>query len=100
MNTWTERRQCATGRTWSLATTETAGEHRAPWKRRNCGSPGKPNAGFPPLPPFLGNLANGARFPLSHRAYYDFSPQTEKVKTGEQGCVMKPDTSCAIKSGQ
>ena len=48
-------------------------QNRAPWKRRSYGSPGKPKGGFPPLPQLLGNLANGARFPLSHRAYYDFS---------------------------
>lgn len=51
----TGRRECHRGR-------------GAPWKRRSCGSRGKPKAGFPRLPQLLGNLAQDARFPLSRRA--------------------------------
>jgi transposase len=43
---------------------------RAPWKRRQHGSQRKTKAGFHRLPHSLGNLAEGARFPLSHRADY------------------------------
>ena len=43
---------------------------RARWKRREHGSRRKPKAGFHRLPHSLGNLAKGARFPLSHRADY------------------------------
>ena len=41
-------------------------EHQArrPWKRRDHGPGGKPQTGFPPRPPSLGNPAAG--FPLSH----------------------------------
>src|SRR5215472_10530480 len=44
------------------------GEKQAPWKRREHGSRRKPKAGFHRLPHSLGNLAEGARFPLSHSA--------------------------------
>ena len=40
---------------------------REPWKRRARGSGGKPQTGFPPLPPPLGNPAEPAGFPLFHR---------------------------------
>jgi transposase len=43
-------------------------EGGAPWKSRNHGSRGKPKAGFPLLPQFLGKLAKNASFPLFHRA--------------------------------
>ena len=36
------------------------------WKWRNGGKRGNPKAGFPLFPPFLGNLANNARFPHFH----------------------------------
>ncbi len=38
-----------------------------PWKSRARGSRGKPQTGFPPLPPSLGNPAPAAGFPLFHR---------------------------------
>jgi hypothetical protein len=41
---------------------------KAPWERRVRGRRGKPNPGFPRLPPSLGNLAHPASFPLSHCA--------------------------------
>jgi hypothetical protein len=44
-------------------------EPRKPWK--------SPTAAFPPLPPLLGNLADGARFPHSHR------PDSLRRKEGE-----------------
>lgn len=37
-------------------------EMTEPWKRWKSQT-----AAFPPLPPLLGNLADGARFPHSHR---------------------------------
>ena len=37
------------------------------WKWRNGGKRGNPKAGFPLFPPFLGNLANNARFPHFHQ---------------------------------
>src|SRR5438445_107499 len=39
-----------------------------PWKRRARGDRGKPQTGFPPSPPPLGNPATPAGFPLSHRS--------------------------------
>src|ERR1017187_9681768 len=48
------------------------------WKWRAHGESGKPRAGFPHSPPALGNLANTARFPHSHR---QASPQMGKWKT-------------------
>jgi len=50
---------------------------QAPWKRREYGSRWKPTAGFHRLPHSLGNLAKGARFPLSHRADHGFCPLKE-----------------------
>jgi hypothetical protein len=43
--------------------------NRELWKCRGGGKPGKPKAGFPPFPPPPGNLANPARFPLSHTRF-------------------------------
>src|SRR5262249_22309551 len=40
---------------------------KGPWKWRARGRSGKAKAAFPLLPPSLGNLAKGARFPHSHR---------------------------------
>src|ERR1035441_8506744 len=48
------------------------------WKWRAHGESGKPRAGFPHSPPALGNLANTARFPHSHR---QASPPMGKWKT-------------------
>ena len=53
---------------------------RAPWKRREHGSRGKPKAGFHRLPHSLGNLAQTARFPLSHRADYGFCLEQTQSK--------------------
>ena len=39
-----------------------------PWKRRDDGHRGKPQTGFPPSPPSLGNPATAAGFPLFHRS--------------------------------
>src|SRR5579862_9298720 len=67
-----------------------------PWKRRCRGSRGKPNPGFPPLPPPLGNRP--WRFQLSHRLDDD-SPSLSQTK-GEEGSMTQADISSAIKSGQ
>src|SRR5271170_7139400 len=56
-----------------------------PWKRRCRGSRGKPNPGFPPLPPPLGNRP--WRFPLSHRLDDDF-PSLSQSK-GEEGSMTQ-----------
>jgi transposase len=52
-----------------------------PWKRRACGSGGKPQTGFPPLPPSLGNPAKPAGFPLSHRFDGHCIYSTENTQT-------------------
>jgi len=49
------------------------------WKWRNGGKRGNPKAGFPLFPPFLGNLANNARFPHFHSS--GGSRRMEKWKT-------------------
>ena len=61
-----------------LGSTQTA---TAPWKRWQRGSRRKPKAGFHRLPHCLGNLAEGARFPLFHRADYGLSPVKGKSQT-------------------
>jgi len=48
------------------------------------------NPGFPPLPPSLGNLANGARFPLFHRLHD--SPSLSQTK-GEEGRLKSNRTT-------
>ena len=62
----------------------------APWKRREPGSRRKPKAGFLRLPYSLGNLAQTARFPLSHRANdYDAHSKERKNQgslTGQLVC--------------
>ena len=63
-----------------------------PWKRRDRGSRGKPQAGFPPLPPSLGNLANNARFPLSHRcgSGCPWSKEDEQTQIGKPKGIKRP----------
>ena len=91
---WTAESRCATDRMWwraSAAREDTAGKlSQAPWKRREPGSRRKPKAGFLRLPSSLGNLAQTARFPLSHRADdYDAHSKERKNQgslTGQLVC--------------
>ena len=77
------------------------GDHaRAPWKRREHGSRRKPKAGFHRLPHSLGNLAEGARFPLSHRADYGFCSDQNQSKgqtQNPQGGGLKAASLCFTK---
>ena len=74
---------------------------RAPWKRREHGSRRKPKAGFHRLPHSLGNLAESARFPLSHRADDGFvlvnAKAKAKAKTKTQGGGLTAASLCFTK---
>ena len=86
MITWTQRLRFATVPMWwaALKEAEPLARTRAQWKRRSDGSRGKPKAGFHRLPQLLGNLANGARFPLSHCASAALIPKPKKSKPGNR----------------
>jgi hypothetical protein len=58
------------------------------WKWRNGGKRGNPKAGFPLFPPFLGNLANNARFPHFHSS--GGSRRMEKWKTKSRFPTFPP----------
>jgi hypothetical protein len=58
------------------------------WKWRNGGKRGNPKAGFPLFPPFLGNLAQNARFPHSHSS--GGSRRMEKWKTKSRFPTFPP----------
>src|SRR5260370_19797276 len=69
-------------------------------KRREHGSRRKPKAGFHRLPHSLGNLAQTARFPLSHRADYGFCFAQRESKGQNQnpeGGGLKAASLCFTK---
>src|SRR6266852_59417 len=93
MNTWMKPSRSATGLTWW-------GVIAARAKRREHGSRRKPKAGFHRLPHSLGNLAQTARFPLSHRADYGFCFAQRESKGQNQnpkGGGLKAASLCFTK---
>src|ERR1019366_7420360 len=73
---------------------------RAPWKRREHGGRRKPKAGFHRLPHSLGNLAEGARFPLFHPVDYGFcfdQNQSKGQTQNPQGGGPKAASLCFTK---
>ena len=84
-------------------------KNRAPWKRRIRGSPGKPKAGFPPLPQLPWKSRQRREIPtfppLRRRLV---PPKTETTQTpfgkpkGNGGSMirLKPDRSRVNKTGQ
>jgi hypothetical protein len=58
------------------------------WKWQNGGKRGNPKAGFPLFPPFLGNLANNARFQHFHSS--GGSRRMEKWKTKSRFPTFPP----------
>ena len=65
-----------------------------PWKRRVRGDGGKPQTGFPPSPPPLGNPASPAGFPLSHRSGGCFPSPNQHTKEEIQAPFGKPKRVC------
>ena len=67
------------------------GNQERPWKSRARGNRGKPQGGFPPFPPSLGNPAKPG-FPLSHRRDDEtHSFETPEAAFGEQKGIIGCD---------